>query len=509
MRISIALCILLSQICLASEVCHESVSQGGSRLSSCSQNNRLIITDYFQDGIHPSKIQTFDNGTLSREDSYSITGDLTTRTDYDYELDGSYFKSYFQSNFTFEDRKEKFHIINDQEILLENYGFNSKTHELENIDIYDEGLVVTRKVIKYNRYAFHYNFIYDNQRVIGFESFVEHKKIGDYSQTSVQQLPNNPSDIRVKIAILDSGFDHEHPLVRDSIYLNEDDPIDGLDNDQDGFIDNYLGTYFNEYGDLKFSTGITEFKQSELVKKKYFSIPFETIDLTKTGIIDSHGTHVASLALNNTSHTILYPFAGDYGSSTYLDKISKKIKTDKVDFVNMSFSFPHMATRDVDRKTYTSLKKLITSNPETVFFVAAGNDGNELQHNRFHCLYPACYKYQNLVTVGATSDSYWRSDNNYQMADYSNYSSNFVHLFAPGTQVKGALIGDMEVQYTGTSMATPMAMNIAIKLKEEFPQLSALEIKDAMFKTAISNDNIKAKYGVIDYKKSREQLLEH
>ncbi|WP_040398052.1 S8 family serine peptidase, partial [Cesiribacter andamanensis] len=48
----------------------------------------------------------------------------------------------------------------------------------------------------------------------------------------------------VIIAIIDTGMDLTHPDLLDNLYRNEADPIDGLDNDGDGFIDNYWGWDF-------------------------------------------------------------------------------------------------------------------------------------------------------------------------------------------------------------------------------------------------------------------------
>lgn len=176
--------------------------------------------------------------------------------------------------------------------------------------------------------------------------------------------------------------------------------------------------------------------------------------------------------------------------------ISKKIQNSDVDFVNMSFSFPHQSMGMVDSATYSSLKRLFTQNPEVVFFVAAGNDGKLLNGSR-DCMYPACYQYPNVVTIGATTDSSWRSDENYIVSDYSNYSSTYVDFFAPGTKVDAALIGDMRIRHSGTSMASPMALNMAARIKEAHPNMSALEIIDLMKKKAIKKSTIQSKYGVI------------
>lgn len=51
----------------------------------------------------------------------------------------------------------------------------------------------------------------------------------------------------VIIAIVDSGTDFNHEDLVGNIYYNEADPIDGIDNDGDGYIDNYRGWDFGDH----------------------------------------------------------------------------------------------------------------------------------------------------------------------------------------------------------------------------------------------------------------------
>src|SRR5690606_23519300 len=45
----------------------------------------------------------------------------------------------------------------------------------------------------------------------------------------------------ITIAIVDTGVDWDHPDMVNNIQYNEKDPIDGIDNDNDGFVDNHMG----------------------------------------------------------------------------------------------------------------------------------------------------------------------------------------------------------------------------------------------------------------------------
>jgi serine protease len=48
-------------------------------------------------------------------------------------------------------------------------------------------------------------------------------------------------DTNVVICVVDNGIDWNHPEVKTKIKYNQADPFDGKDNDNDGFIDNYMG----------------------------------------------------------------------------------------------------------------------------------------------------------------------------------------------------------------------------------------------------------------------------
>ena len=48
-------------------------------------------------------------------------------------------------------------------------------------------------------------------------------------------------DTNISVGIVDSGTDWDHPDLEDNIKYNYADPIDGIDNDADGYIDNFRG----------------------------------------------------------------------------------------------------------------------------------------------------------------------------------------------------------------------------------------------------------------------------
>ena len=51
----------------------------------------------------------------------------------------------------------------------------------------------------------------------------------------------NQGDTSVVIAIVDTGTDLDHPDLVNNLALNHSDTINGIDDDNDGYIDNYYG----------------------------------------------------------------------------------------------------------------------------------------------------------------------------------------------------------------------------------------------------------------------------
>lgn len=85
----------------------------------------------------------------------------------------------------------------------------------------------------------------------------------------------------------------------------------------------------------------------------------------------------------------------------------------------------------------------------------------------------------NWITVGA-------SDYNGYPASFSNYGNKIVDVFAPGVDIYSTT--PSEVQYTsldGTSMASPVVAGVAALLREYFPNLTAVEIKNIIVQSVV------------------------
>ena len=102
-----------------------------------------------------------------------------------------------------------------------------------------------------------------------------------------------------------------------------------------------------------------------------------------------------------------------------------------------------------------------------LFVAAAGNDAND---NDALDSFPASYNVPNVIAVAAT-------DQNDQLADFSNYGRSSVDLGAPGVNIYSTLPGGGYDWWDGTSMATPHVTGVVALAKAAHPSATAQGLK--------------------------------
>jgi len=155
--------------------------------------------------------------------------------------------------------------------------------------------------------------------------------------------------------------------------------------------------------------------------------------------------------------------------------------------INMSFG-----------KGYSPEKKWIDSavryaaSKDVLFVHAAGNESTNTDSSEN---YPSAYylkgnkKVENFMTIGASSDP---KINGSLTANFSNYGKETVDVFAPGVKIYSTVPGGNQYSnMQGTSMAAPVVTGLAAMLRSYYPELSALQIGEAIEKSVVQpNDDV-------------------
>jgi subtilisin family serine protease len=115
----------------------------------------------------------------------------------------------------------------------------------------------------------------------------------------------------------------------------------------------------------------------------------------------------------------------------------------------------------------------VQSAPETLFVMAAGNDGTD---NDTLPTSPANVRQPNSITVAATH-------NNEKLASFSNFGATMVDVGAPGVGILSAIPGGEQMLLSGTSQAAPYVAGVAGQVLEANPKLGPAQVREVLMKT--------------------------
>ena len=257
-------------------------------------------------------------------------------------------------------------------------------------------------------------------------------------------------DTNTVIGIVDSGTDWDHPDLAGNIKYNYADPIDGIDNDNDGYIDNFRGWDVSENDN---SPMVVSSTHGSHVSGCAAAVTDNATGVAAPGFLCKFLPVKASLdastsAINNGYDGIVY--AVDHGANV----------------INCSWGRTGGVSQfEQDIINYAALDY------DVLMVCAAGNDGLETDH------YPSSYA--NVTSVAATG----QTDSK---ANYSNYGYN-IDVCAPGTNVYATVFNNSYTAMTGTSMASPVAAGCAAVVRSRFPSMNALQ---AAMQLRVTCDNI-------------------
>ncbi|MBN2591413.1 MAG: S8 family serine peptidase [Sedimentisphaerales bacterium] len=276
------------------------------------------------------------------------------------------------------------------------------------------------------------------------------RKIGANSAWDV-----STGDPDVVIAVIDTGVDWNHPDLAENIWRNIGEiEGDGLDNDENGFVDDIYGWDFVSVDPCEVFPG------EDPGPPDNYPMDFEGHGTHVAGIAGACGNNglgVSGICWNAKIMNLRAGFKNSSGkgvlASTDIANALIYAADNGADIVNMSFGGPDIShiEREAIDYCYSSGVLLIA---------AAGNDSSD------HPLYPAGYS--NVIAVAASTISDRRDY-------YSNYGV-WVDITAPGSSIYSTLTGGGYGNKSGTSMASPIVAGAAALIKSAWPSWSSDQI---------------------------------
>jgi len=260
----------------------------------------------------------------------------------------------------------------------------------------------------------------------------------------------------VVVAVIDTGVDYTHPDLAANLWTNPGEvPDNGVDDDNNGFIDDVYGYNFvNNTGDPRDDHG--------------------------------HGTHVAGTVAaegNNDLGVVGVAWQARVMALKFLDASGGGWTSDAVEAVLYASQMGAKLSNNSwgGSGFSTALRDAIAAADEagSLFVASAGNSG---RNSDTAPSYPAAYDLDNIISVAAT-------DHNDKRAYFSNYGAKSVDLGAPGVNIlstmttRGARCCTAPSGYgvlNGTSMASPHVAGAAALVFSAFPNLNHRQVKNRL-----------------------------
>ena len=275
---------------------------------------------------------------------------------------------------------------------------------------------------------------------------------------------------RVVVAVLDTGVDLDHPDLERNIWVNDDEVSgDGIDNDDNGYVDDVNGYDFVSDDATPVPDQEGGF-DSEAVSHGTFI----------AGIIGGVGGNSEGIAGINWKVKIMSVRILDslgVGDSRLAREGVRYAVENGADVINLSFT-----GFDFDDELRGAVQEAYEAG--VVVVAAVGNGGIDTDAQP---IYPACYGEKAdedwILGVGATDETDTK-------AEFSNYGAVCTDISAPGENIFSTVYQDnarpglddgyYQGGWSGTSMASPMVAGAAALLRAAYPALSPKDIKSIL-----------------------------
>ncbi|PJA47385.1 hypothetical protein CO172_01725 [Candidatus Uhrbacteria bacterium CG_4_9_14_3_um_filter_36_7] len=269
------------------------------------------------------------------------------------------------------------------------------------------------------------------------------------------------------VAIIDTGVDLNHPDLQKQLWINTNEILyDGIDNDQNGYVDDFYGWDFLE------NDGFPDALEHESYDPE--AVSHGTLVAGMIGAVTNNLSSVAGLNWNVRLMPIRILDELGSGDSRYAALAIDYAIANGARIINLSFT-----GTSVDPAFFEAIHRAYEKGVLVV--AAVGNSHGGININKYP-IYPACIVEENgtdpVLGVAAT-------DQNDTRADFSNYGSLCTDLSAPGVDIYGLSYHEASSvdfynldggYWEGTSMATPLVAGAAALVLSRFPELTPSDL---------------------------------
>jgi subtilisin family serine protease len=285
----------------------------------------------------------------------------------------------------------------------------------------------------------------------------------------------------VVVGIIDTGLYYRHEDLQANVWRNPADPVDGIDNDGNGYVDDHHGIHAH--------------------KRTNDPDDCQGHGTHVGGIIGATGNNATGITGVNWAVSLATAAITDDNCGPYLSEsgilrameyfYDLKQRGHNIKVINASYG-----GYSYSQAEYDGIARL---NSADILFAAAA--GNEKFNTDFKPSYPADYNLPNVISVGASGPDL-------QTTWYSNYGES-VDIVAPGGDLSvtnGGMISTFSPLAPGnylykpdqgTSMAAPMVTGAIALIASQFPELTGARLKEILLNSArrVPALNGKAKLG--------------
>ncbi|MFO0136719.1 MAG: S8 family serine peptidase [Cyanobacteriota bacterium] len=268
----------------------------------------------------------------------------------------------------------------------------------------------------------------------------------------------------VVVGIIDEGYQYTHFDLAGNAGKNPGEVAgNGIDDDLNGYVDDVNGWDFDGNNNTIYD-----------------------------GTGDDHGTHVAGT------------IGGQGGNGTGVSGVNWNVSLLSAKFLGANGGTTANAIKAVDYftdlKTRHGLNLVATNNSwggggfsqglydaiarantANIFFVAAAGNSSTSTLS-----YPAGYDLPNVISVASI-------DSNGGLSSFSNFSSTWVDLGAPGGSIYSTLPDNTYGTYSGTSMAAPHVTGALALMRSAYPTATMNQLKQALLDSVVQTTSLAGK----------------